>query len=597
MEKLFTVIVADNADEKELFAAEEYAFFCGKAMGKSVAILKESEYKSGGFVSIGKTEFFKQSFDTLLLAELVGHDGYKITARKNFISVCGGAVQGTIFGVYALLNRLFGLKIFTDDIYTFTNAEAADIDGLDTMEKPDFPLRTLGIYPVHLERRHKHMLGNKRYTYRMRLRQMDEGWGLHNHCYLRVLPKDKYIARHPDWYDKTQKTLCLSNEEMIRQYVRNMKKIIESTPDEFIYMIGQEDINYQCVCDGCNVVRTKYGEYHSALMLYFTNKVVKSLNKWLKKAHPERKIEFFSFAYNDTELPPVVKDGNGNYKLISEELRPESNLGVLLAPIHAQSSCSLFDDTNDTALTTNYDSEPRMRTREIFYMWRSVVNKLAIWSYNANFYQNMAPCPMWNGLEENYRNFKYLNAFYLFTEALCYPYVPGFMEMKIYVISNLMWDTENRQNELVKEFVQAYYGEGNKDIYDYYVYLNRLAVTLDEKYNRKMIYVTFDDENNLGLLNKKYFTYEWLQGALEIFGKALSKASDKAHYLRILVETMPVKYALMYLYKDKMSKETKLKILDEMQEIYENYNICELGFEQPRDFKLYIKMWREQLEA
>ena len=60
----------------------------------------------------------------------------------------------------------------------------------------------------------------------------------------------------------------------------------------------------------------KYNGF-SGLVLIFANRIAKELNEWLKVAHPERKVYFFTFAYHFSIVPPVKKIAeNGNFMII-----------------------------------------------------------------------------------------------------------------------------------------------------------------------------------------------------------------------------------------------------------------------------------------
>ena len=596
-ERQIQIIVPARASEKEIFAAQELAEFLRLASGINAGLIREDEpgaIGAEGFF-VGATRRAEELIGLKALLNRGGEDGYKIVCDGKNCIVCGGAGQGTIFGVYGVLEHMFSLKIYTDDVCTYEN-KSPDFSAFEKENIPDFPMRAIGIYPVHLERRSPG-IGNKRYCYRMRLRQMDEGWGINNHSYFRVLPPAVYKEAHPDWYDESGTMLCLTNEEMTAQYVENMKKIIEDTPEDSLYMFGMEDTTVHCHCSKCRALAEKYGGQDVAVMLVFTNKLVKALNEWLKDKHPERKVWFFTFAYLWAEVPPVTKDENGNYKLLYEDLRPADNLGVLLAPLRSNASYPMNDPRNIETLNTCYHSGPRMPVKEIFEGWRAVVNRICVWSYNQNFYDYIAPCPMWTGLDENYRWFKQLNAYHVFMEAGCVGTFGNFSEMKIYCVSRLMWDCSLKLEDLVKEFMGVYYKGAEKEVYEYFEYIHKHAEWMDKNLDRQMIFVHFDDDPNGRILDARFWPIEMLEKAIDIFDRALEKDLSFNVKKRVLLESVPVKFTLLFLHRDKLPSARVKKMIAELTDIAEMCGVTYIWDDKPNTIQEVLKTWESELSA
>ncbi|MBQ9734619.1 MAG: DUF4838 domain-containing protein [Clostridia bacterium] len=590
MIKEINVIIPKTASELEIFAAEELKFFLHTVSDVNAVITKEKGRSlSAPFISVGETELFGDVNGIELIKE-VGEDGYRIISNHECAYICGGAGQGTIFGVYRFLKEFFNLKIYTETVYTY-DFKPYELKNRDIIEKPDIPMRALGIYPVHLEKREPDM-GNKRYCYRMRLRQMDEGWGINNHCYFRVLPPSKYKDEHPDWYSESGKQLCLTNKGVIAEYVKNMKAIIESSPDDSLYMIGMEDTLEQCHCKDCKAVIDEYG--YSALTLIFCNTVAKELNAWIKEVYPKRKVFFFTFAYVWAIEPPIKKV-DGKFVPLVDGIEIEDNLGVLIAPLYTSTNYCWNDPRAKEALTTNY-YEKRIALVDIFNGWKAVVKNVAIWSYNHNFSDYMAPVPMWNGLEENFRYFKELGAIHVFMEAgtdeRC-----NFSEMKIFVCANLMWNTALKQDQLIKEFMSVYYAGAEKELYEYFTAIHKHAEWLKEKFNREMIFVQFDDEPNGRLLERRFWDKDILLGWLEIFDKALKKDLSEQVVDRVKTESLPVKFTLLYFYAKELDKNFALSLIDDMLSIAEKEKMVKAISEEEETFKAFAELWKKQING
>lgn len=587
------IVLSLDANSQEKFAAEELVYFLKEVSGAEGIIVTEDNFNSCSselYFSVGLTESFKNVIGFNGLFDSVGEDGYRIVSKNSCIYICGGAGQGTIFGVYRYLKETFNLIIYTETVYTY-DYKPLRFDPIDILEKPDLPMRALGIFPVHLEKRDP-MLGNKRYCYRMRLRQMDEGWGINNHSYFRILPPNVYNEAHPDWYNKNVTQLCLTNKSAIKEYVKNMKKVIENTPNDSLYMFGMEDTMEFCDCPKCMKIINKYG--YAWLSLSFANKLAKELNKWLKKVHPERKVYFFTFAYNKAILPPVKKIAEGKYELLVKNVKLEDNLGVLIAPIHTSANYPLTDTRSYYALSTRYNGKERISNIDLFGGWRAIVKYLAVWTYNRNFYDYMTPCPMWVGFKENFKWFKELNAIHVFMEAGC-TMRSNFSEMKIFVCSNLMWDTSLEQDQLVRQFMKVYFEGADEQIYEYFSYIHEHAEWMRKIYGREQIYVHFDDDPNKRLLDVRFWPKEMFFKCLDIFNNALSKDIKPEVVNRINIETIPVKFSLLRLYLKELDKNFALSLIDDMVAIANKNDMSYATDEKPETIQAFAEKWKKEL--
>ena len=590
------IIVPTNYSENEDFAAQELGYFLRIISGTGTVLVREYEPTAclyTPYISLGRTEKFLNLFNPVNLKEEVGEDGYKIITEKDRAFICGGGGQGTIFGVYAFLKKLFNLTIFADDCYTY-DKKPFELTEWSLTDKPDFPMRAIGIYTVHIEKRYPGT-GNKRYCRRMRLRPMDEGWGINNHSYFRILPPEIYKENHPDWYSKNGTSICFSNPEMTKQFIENLKTIIENTPEDSLYMIGMEDYSSSCDCPNCNKLKEKYGGNDVCVMLYFTNNVVRAINCWLKEKYPNRKVYFFTFAYLWAEVPPVIKQNDGTYRIISEEIRPEENLGALIAPFRCNSSYALNDGRNYETQNTNYHSGNRMLVSDIFEGWKSIVNYLAVWTYNLNFYDYICPCPMWNGIQENFRWFKELNAMHVFFEAGCGGVFANFSIMKIYCVSQLMWDTSLELDTLVRNFCAAYFEEAAGEMYEYFVFLHKHCDWLDKTLNRQMLYMHFYDEPNGRILKAEFWPKDMLKNALNIFERAESKKLSEEVMARVTLEAIPVRFALIYLYRKELSIDEVKRQISLMRTAAKKTGMGYVMQEYPNDISAFLDMWEKEL--
>lgn len=585
----YQVMIPNNETKHEMFAAQEFIYFYEYATGFKLIILHEQDTDiNKPFISIGYTSLLKDLTDTKSLLTSVGEDGYQIISKQKFAAICGGNEYGTMYGVYRFLNLLFNLKIYSDIKFVCDKTNSVCLPNISISEKPDIPLRSIGIYPVYYYE-------NTTYQYRMRLRAFCDGWGMCLHSYFRIVPPAKYKAEHSEWYTKDGLTICLTNAGLKVQFVDNMKEIIEkASPNDKIFMLGQEDSVVFCDCEQCKNQLKKYDGSGSAVMMEFTNDVVRELNKWLKTAHPDREVIFCTFAYLKTSNPPVKKDDNGNFYLINDCIKAEPNLAVMLAPIHSNSSYSYFDYRNMTTFETNYHSKNSMPTADMFYGWKKVTDLLFVWSYMANYVDYICPFFMWEGLDENYRKYKELEVYYIFNQGTHQWYLPNLTELKIYVVSQLMWDSTQNINTLINDFMLNYYGDGHKALLSYFNLMNQHKNYIEKNFNRKALYVRFDDYEDIA--NAKFWPKEVLENALKLFDKALALKLTDEYYWRVLGETMPVKYMLMLFYRNEMTINERKELISDLKNICEHFRINNIRDEEPSTMSAYFEIWEKEME-
>ena len=78
--------------------------------------------------------------------------------------------------------------------------------------------------------------------------------------------------------DGTQ--LCLTNEEMKAEFIKNLKVVISTHPNDKYILLGEEDSNTFCNCDNCQEAIKKYGT-PSGVDMIFVNPVAEEIENWL----------------------------------------------------------------------------------------------------------------------------------------------------------------------------------------------------------------------------------------------------------------------------------------------------------------------------
>jgi len=210
-------------------------------------------------------------------------------------------------------------------------------------------------------------------------------------------------------------------------------------------MIGQEDNFSFCDCERCKKEVEKLGT-ESAVMMKFSNRIAKRVGDYFKKYDPKRQLQFVTFAYNKTAKPPV-KVENGEFTPINNEVIAEPNLSVMVVPFGAVYSFPFDNEDKNGKVIYNFRG------------WSKCCKNMHVWSYCTNFDNYFIEFDNYNSLAQNYRLFKDLGVDYLFDQGSYSSRTPTFEELKLFLHTNLAWDTKLDLNKLIDEFINQYYKE------------------------------------------------------------------------------------------------------------------------------------------
>lgn len=524
----YSIRIGENASEKEKFAAGELAMFLGEASSASVPVCSGTEEPA------------------FILSAGTGDDGYDIVTDGDNYHIKGHSGRGLIYGVYELCRFLTGLEIFSADVWRQNTGDIVFRE-INVSDKPDIPARAAGIYPYHSEKTDEPFLPK---IWRMRLRGMAEGWGICNHSYFKILPPSVYAAEHPDWYSAGDggKNLCLTNEGMRAEFVRRVKQIVCDHPDAEYFMLGQEDSNSFCSCPVCTSQAEKYGGRKSAVMLLFSDSVVREVNEWMEKEFPGRRAVFCMFAYQQTIVPP---------DMLPDKFRPQPNLAVMLAPLSACGNRSYFDPDNRMSLGTRYSDPQALPVRDLIYGWRKIVDKIFFWSYNVDYSDILLPFNCFDALKDNYAGYKELGAEYVFEEGAYSRYVPNFSALRAYLVSRLMWDCSADPEELTDRFMNGFYGPAAAAMRELFDLLRDAARRIAKDCGRPMLYIRFDDYPDMN--SPEYWDFELLEKAARCHLRATQKAFGE-YLQRVEDEGVPVYCLMLRLYGDRLDEKEKARM-------------------------------------
>ena len=270
----------------------------------------------------------------------------------------------------------------------------------------------------------------------------------------------------------TPEQRCLTNEtvfEMVRDKVFQYIEWNRSDLNAKIVSVTQEDNDYPCQCPDCLAMDAKYGG-PAGTNIWFTNKIARAVAAQFPD-RPDILIDTFAYTYT---LPPpkdIVPEGNVIVRMCSIGCcfnHPIRNCG------HGRGKDGIFADMSD------HESE----FAQYLIDWGKLcaVNgaQIYIWDYTTCFEFFPAIYPNLHVLADNLQLFVENGARGVFEQGFDGGGVdplPGsvsgeFGELRAYMLAKLLWNPWLNSNQLMEEFMAAYYGKDAapyvREFLDYY---------------------------------------------------------------------------------------------------------------------------------
>jgi hypothetical protein len=500
------IVIDPGATEAESHAASELARFLKQVTGGDFAVAASAPGDSSRLL-VGPDA--ARLADAAFTTDGLGPDGFIIRKVGRDLILAGGRPRGTLYAVYTFLEDQVGCHWWTSQVATIPR-------------KP-----TLRIGP----RVETHFVPRLEYRESFWFDALDGDWAARNKCngnsdrleakhggkhvyegfvhtFYGLIPPDKYFKDHPQWFSeidgkRTCKSaqLCLTNEEMRRELVQNLKARLRANPTATIASVSQNDCFGNCQCARCKAVDIAEGSPAGSL-LRFVNAVAEDI----EADFPNVAID--TLAYQYTRKPPL-------------HVRPRPNVIVRLCSIECSFSKPLADDRNKAF-------------RDDLLGWSKICDRLYVWDYTTNFVHYILPHPNLRVLGPNIRFFVAHGVKGVFEQGAYQSYGSEMAELRGWVLAKLLWDPSRDPQELIDEFLAGYYGPAAPKIRAY------LELT------HNAVEASGDPLGCFSGADAKFLSLQTLRDGLALLQAAEADAGDDAALRqRVQVAQMPVLYAFM----------------------------------------------------
>lgn len=481
----YSIVVSPDASASERTAAAELQYYVNQVGNVELPVVG-SPQPGGRHVYVG----YDEALGRLIHAERPADDDESFTYRTvgHDLFIYGGSQRGTMYGVFSFLEQRLGVRWYTSDFTRIPKLSKFKLGQLSHTEHPTIGYRFDYYYQAVRDRawmahnllNTTHSVSDGKYG------RFSSYWG--SHTFGKLIPASDYFASHPEYFgvykgkrsENTQ--LCLSNNEMCNELIRNLKKVISEKPGYWCYDVSQNDNSFPCECAECAELVRRYGGQSGAI-LWFVNKVAAEIGK----AFPD--VLIGTLAYRYTRQAPT------------SEIRPAANVVIRLCDIE----CCMAHPLNECEQNKAFWAD--------LTAWKLKTGNICIWDYTTGFQHYLLPFPNFGVLAANFQFFSQNNAVGILELGSYDAPWSEFSELKQWMIAKLLWNPKQDTDSLASLFISDYYGAAARYVQRYYE-LCRKQVTDDTHFTIKVNW-----KANL-------YTDRFVADASKLLAKAASASSD-----------------------------------------------------------------------
>ncbi|MFA9478861.1 DUF4838 domain-containing protein [Phycisphaerales bacterium AB-hyl4] len=458
------IIVADDASEAELTAANELASHLGGMVGVEFPVVPEAAHPAEEpGIHVGSTRLATEKG----LLEGLNEEAWRIRTVGPDLVLTGGGPRGVLYAVYHLLEDDLGVRWWTPWEKHLVARERIEIEEIDRQGEPAFSYRAINSVMsatspfaltdggAFVTRNRLNSMGpvpiESRYGVDGGLIAYPRPWVAHtlNHLlFSRATPQDRpeFFSQRADGTPDPGVAELMNPG--LRQFVADQLRDLIATDRRraeeagarppLLYHVSKADKYVtQSTSPAAVKLRQEQGA-ESAVLLDFVN----TIGTKIAAEYPDVRIE--TLAYMDTETPP-------------RSMNAAPNVVVTLADTHTRISHSITHPINRL-------SYEKLRA------WSQRTDHLRLWLYGYTFATGFElPLPIEFTYAENYRTFQEVGAEGIMVqfEAPQATLTGDMGDFKFWLMAKLMEDPSRDAQALMAVYTDGYYGPAGQYILEY----------------------------------------------------------------------------------------------------------------------------------
>lgn len=424
----YRIVLPSAPSRHEEQAADVLQRYLLQISGTALPVIKASEHRSKYEILLGQNDRLDELGLNIDFNSL-GEDGFVIRTDSLRVVIAGGNDKGTLYGVYSFLEKYLGCRMYSPAVKIIPTRGRIVLDKISDVQIPVIKFRDT----------HYRVTWDAEYTDWHKLDHDQDGnrtdWGMWVHTFNALVPPETYYDEHPEYFamvkgKRIPTQLCLTNPEVLKITIQNLRKRIARNPDAKYWSVSQNDNREYCTCERCRAIDGKEGS-PSGSIINFVNQVA--------DAFPEKMISTLAYEYGRKAPKTLIPRDNVNIMLCSIEIPRDK-------PITQDPASADF--ANDV--------------RE----WGKIAKDIIVWDYIIQFNHLISPFPNLHVLQPNLKFFADHGVSAMFEQGN--REVGGeFAELRAYLISKLLWNPDDNVDTLMNDFLGGYYGAAWKPIRQY----------------------------------------------------------------------------------------------------------------------------------
>ena len=437
----YEIVLAADAIPAEKTAAEELRNLIREISSVELPI---TEKASGKAIYVGQSP---ESARALGVSDwnTLKTDEIRLRTVNDNLYLAGDRPRGTLYAVYELLEREFGVRFWTAEVTKIPKRTTLELPQLDIRYAPPIEVRSTG---------YQLLTRDPRFCARSR----NNGHGVTNnpkwggavlligdvHTFTQNAPliSRKEFDEHPEYFAEVRGRrtrdgqLCLSNPELRKVLTARVLERLRKNPDPYYISVSQNDFGQFCSCRECTEFIRKNGNL-TDLLIDAINEVAASVAKEFPGVYVE------TLAYQATAKPP-------------RRIRAADNVVIRYCTIRMNALQKI-------------DSSANRAIGEQLKTWSRHAKHLMVWNYVTNFTKYYQPHPNWLTIGENLRLFRDCGAISVYEQGAWNGggVIADLPELRAYLESHLLWNPDADTNALIREFTDGYYGPAAKNVQQY----------------------------------------------------------------------------------------------------------------------------------
>lgn len=491
----YRIVVAFDADSLTRLAAERFQSYFQQISQAELPIVTDAEATTAKEIVFGLTN--RIAGDTAKMAAL-GQDGFVIYTHGPTLYVVGNTSQGTMNGMYTLLDDYLGCRKYSAEVEVIPQREKVTVpEHIYDRQVPVITFRDV----------HYRGTNDQGYIDWHKLSHDSTGgkpdWGFWCHSFGQLLPAELYFKTHPEYFalvggKRATTQPCLSNPAVLEIMCDNLAKAMAAKPEAVYWSVSTNDNFGYCQCPLCAEVDSIEGSP--------TGSVIRFVNK-VAERFPDKVISTLAYQYSRA-APKVTK--------------PLENVNIMFCNIECNRSEPIATDPSSASFRRDMEA------------WAKLTDNILVWDYVIQFKNLVSPFPNFHTLQPNIQYFVDNHVVAMFEQGN--REVGGeFADLRAYLISKLMWNPSANADSLMNDFLNGYYGPAGVHVKEY---INLITNNLIQSEKSLSIFGAPTDAADSYLSPENLAIYEGC------FERAEAAVANQPEYLeRVKIARQPLRYA------------------------------------------------------